>query len=453
MNRPPSSNATLSPQQAREIFEKVLKFSSAAETEATISWSCCALTRFANNTIHQNLAEEVHSVSVRVALDGRTARATTNRLDDESLRQACAAALALARLQPADPNLLPMPGPQTYQSACRFDPETAALTPQFRARTVAAAIQRAERDRLTAAGICSDTITVTALFNSRGLAPFHEETLAEFSITMLTGTSSGWAKKTSWRWADLEPEQMVEEAAQKALVGREPRELMPGKYTVILEPAAVLDVLGYLVGDFSGLALHEKRSCLTGRLGQKLFGSNITFYDDVYHPSQSGLPFDGEGMPRQRVLLVENGVVRNVVYARQTAQTMGTQPTGHGLPLPNELGEVPVNIVVEGGNASIQDMIRTTSRGLLITRVWYIRDVDPYKKIVTGMTRDGTFWIEDGEVRHGVKNLRFNQSIIDMLTQVEMMSPSVRASGEEAFDMVVPAMKICEFNFSSVSPY
>jgi predicted Zn-dependent protease len=188
-------------------------------------------------------------------------------------------------------------------------------------------------------------------------------------------------------------------------------------------------------------------------VGQKLFGSNIEIRDDAFHPSHLGTPFDGEGVPRQRVSLVEHGVARNLVYARQTARKLGKEPTGHGFPLPNEYGEAPLNIVMEGGRHSIDEMVRSTERGLLITRLWYIREVDPYQKLVTGMTRDGTFWIEDGEVKGGVRNLRFNQSLIAMLSEVEMMTPPERAAGEESFEMVVPGMKVRDFNFSSVTKF
>jgi len=199
--------------------------------------------------------------------------------------------------------------------------------------------------------------------------------------------------------------------------------------------------------------VHEQRSCLTGRVGERVFGENITLRDDVFHPSQTGAPFDGEGVPRQRVTILEHGVVKNLVYARQTAHTMETQPTGHGFPLPNEFGEAPMNIVMDGERTSLEDMVRSTPKGLLVTRFWYIREVDPYQKILTGMTRDGTFWIEDGQVRQGIKNLRFNQSVVEMLRQVEMMGQPQRTAGEESFEMVVPAMKIREFNFSSTTKY
>jgi PmbA protein len=443
----------LTSQHAADTFEKVLKYSSADETEAIISSTAYSLTRFANNTIHQNVAEEGGSLSVRVVVDRRTARASTNKFDQAAIRQTCEAAIALARLQPPDPELLPMPGPQTFRAVQRFHKQTARLTPQARAEAVRRVIARAESDGLTAAGVFSSGAFAGGLFNSRGLGAFHEETISEFSVTMLAESSSGWAKKTSPDCRELEPDALAERAARKALESREPREIAPGKYTVILEPAAVLDLLGYLFSDFGGLAVHEKRSCLTGRVGQQLFGTNISVRDDVYHPLQAGAPFDGEGVPRQQVNLVEQGVVKRVVYARQTARKVGAEPTGHGFPLPNEMGEAPLNIVMEGGESSVEEMVRATDRGLLVTRLWYIREVDPYQKILTGMTRDGTFWIEDGKVQYGVKNLRFNQSVIEMLNRVEMMGPPERTAGEESFEMVVPAMKVREFGFSSLTKF
>ena len=234
----------------------------------------------------------------------------------------------------------------------------------------------------------------------------------------------------------------------------------------MLEPAAVLDLIGFMFFDFGGTALLEQRSFLNNRVGSKLFGDNITIHDDVYHPLQSGATFDGEGVSRQRVALVDKGMIRGLVYSRATARKMQSselsaklgkiEPTGHGFPLPNEIGDAPMNIVVEGGNGnakSVNEMITSTERGILITRLWYIREVDPYEKILTGMTRDGTFLIENGKLRGGVRNFRFNQSLIDMLQNVEMLSNSVRASGEESFDMVVPAMKVRNFNFTELTKF
>ena len=197
----------------------------------------------------------------------------------------------------------------------------------------------------------------------------------------------------------------------------------------------------------------DQRSCFTKRMGKPIMGENITLHDDAYHPLQSGAPFDGEGIPRQKILLVDKGVPRNLVYSRASAKKMKRKPTGHGFSLPNDMGEAPVNLVFGGGDSSIDEMVRSTDRGILVTRVWYIRDVDPYEKVLTGMTRDGTFLIQDGRVAGGIRNFRFNQGLLEMLSNVEMMGPAVRAAGEESFEMVVPPMKVRNFNFSEVTKF
>ena len=215
----------------------------------------------------------------------------------------------------------------------------------------------------------------------------------------------------------------------------------------------MLDLVGFLFYDFAGTAVLDQRSMFNKRIGTKLFGENITIWDDVYHPLQLGTPFDGEGVPREKVLLVDRGVPRNLVYSRATAKKMKKKPTGHGFSLPNEYGEAPMNLVFTGGKASVDEMVRSTDRGILVTRLWYIREVDPYEKILTGMTRDGTFLVENGKISGGIRNFRFNQSMIEMLSNVEMLGEAVRAAGEESFEMVVPAMKVREFHFSEVTKF
>ncbi len=227
----------------------------------------------------------------------------------------------------------------------------------------------------------------------------------------------------------------------------------------------MLDMVGFMFLDFGGLSILDQRSFLNNRVGTQIFGANINIWDDAAHPLQSGSPFDGEGMPRQRVQLVENGVVKRLVYARATAEKMKhseytdkvgpVEATGHGFSLPNEMGEAPMNIVfgAPADPKTVDQMIASTERGVLVTRLWYIREVDPYEKILTGMTRDGTFYVEDGKVRHGILNFRFNESLIHMLSNVEAMGTPVRASGEESFDMVVPPMKVKDFNFTEVTKF
>jgi predicted Zn-dependent protease len=282
---------------------------------------------------------------------------------------------------------------------------------------------------------------------------------------MLATDSSGWQKANSPNVANLDPLALAETAARKAVDSARPREIPAGKCTVILEPAAVLDIVGFMFWDYSGMAILDQRSFLTGRIGTKLFGENITISDDVAHPQQTGSPFDGEGVQRQHVELVKNGVVQRVVYARATAERMKRsefkdkagpiEATGHGFALPNEIGEMPLNIVFApvDNPQTIDQMIASTERGVLVTRLWYIREVEPFEKMLTGMTRDGTFLVENGQVRGGVRNFRFNESLIHMLSNVEAMSSPTRSSGEESFDMVVPAMKIRDFNFTEVTKF
>jgi PmbA protein len=439
--------------ELERIAERVLKLSDADETEVEIGATTDALTRFANNTIHQNVAEEIRSISVRAVVDGHTARAATNKTDDESLRRAVAAAVSLARNQPENPDLLPMLRAQKYQKVERFFPSTAGATPQDRARAVTRVCKMADKRKQTAAGIFASGGSQSLLANSKGLAAHYEQTRSEFSVTILEKNSSGWAKLNSPDIRNIDPDELAESASSKAAASREPREIEPGHYTTILPPSAVLDLVGFLFYDFAGTAVLDKRSCFTGRIGKKLFGDNITLWDDVYHPLQAGTPYDGEGMPRQKVLLVDRGVVKNLVYSRATAKKMKTKPTGHGFSLPNEYGEAPMNLVFAGGDKSVDEMISTTERGILVTRLWYIREVDPYKKILTGMTRDGTFLIENGRVAGGIRNFRFNQSIIEMLSKVDMLGTPVRAAGEESFEMVVPAMKVRDFHFSEVTKF
>jgi PmbA protein len=456
-------------EQAADIFDQLRKHSTADELEVIFYGGKSALTRFANNVIHQNVAEENYGVSVRTAFGQRTARATTNRLDEDSLKRVVKAAEDLTLVQHPDQDLLPLPSGRSNDSAqtapSRHFAETAAITPVVRADAVGKIVARAKKHNLTTAGIYSTAESVEGIFNSRGLAEWHAQTSAEISITMLGGNSSGWQKANSPDVRVLDPAMLAEIAASKAETSASPREIAAGKYTVILEPAAVLDITGFMFWDFGGLAVLDQRSFLNDRVGQKLFGENINVWDDANHPLQSGSPFDGEGVRRERIQLVKNGVVERLVYARSSAKKMQAsehadkvgliEPTGHGFPLPNEAGEAPMNIVFASpaNPVTMAQMIASTERGILVTRLWYIREVDPYEKMLTGMTRDGTFLIEDGKVRYGLRNFRFNESLIHMLSNVDAMSAPIRASGEESFDMVVPAMKIKDFNFTEVTKF
>ena len=446
----------LTKEQCREVYQSVQKLAraaGAADVEAHIGCKCEALTRFANNTIHQNVSEQGRYVSVRVQLDQKTARATTNHFDEPSIARAVEDAIALAKAVEPDPDLLPMAEQGGLTPVSRFTTATSHTTPGQRAGAVTEAIRLVESEGGTAAGIYSTEQDVQSVFNSRGVAAYYSETMARFSITVMAPDSSGWAKASSVDRAQISPIDLAREASRKARLSAAPRELAPGKYTVILEPAAVLDLVGQIFGDFSATAIEDQRSFLTDRLGEQLFGTNVSIYDDVYHPLQAGPNFDGEGVPRKRLTLVEQGVPRTIAYSRSKAHKAGVEPTGHGFALPNDVGEMPTNLVIEGGGTSLDDMIASTERGILVTRLWYIREVDPYEKIMTGMTRDGTFLVEGGKIVCGLRNFRFNQSVVELLNNVEALSPAVRATGEETFDMVVPAMKVAGFNFTEVTRF
>jgi PmbA protein len=466
-------------QRCAEIFERVRRAAVESDIEVLVAGGHSALTRFANNEVTQNVSEEGCEVSVRVQMGGRTARATTNRLDDESLREVVARAESLTRVQEDDPDLLPMLSASEQGTALELDrwcEETSAMGAGERAEEVSAMVALARRDGLNAAGTYSCGAHFEALFNSHGVARWHRETLAQASVTMQAADSSGWQKQNYTSRRTLDARMLAEIAAQKARDSARPVEIAPGHYTVILEPSAVVDLIGFLVADFSGLALLEQRSCLNQRLGTKLFGENISIVDDVSHAAQTGASFDGEGVARQKLTLVENGTVRDIATARGTAARMQkselaaaatvdaasvavrpqAQGTGHGHPLPNETGETPANIVFlvpDAKQKTVEEMIAATERGLLVTRLWYIREVDAYEKILTGMTRDGTFLVENGRVGKGIRNLRFNQSVLDMLRHVLDLGRPVRACGEEALDMVAPAMRVEGFHFSEVTRF
>jgi len=335
--------------QASEIFNRIKRYSTADEVEVLCYGGKSALTRFANNIIHQNMAEENYSVSVRTAFGGRTARATTNKLDDESLKRVVQASESLAKVQHPDPDLLPMP--EAGEGACatrpfpsRYFGETAALTPELRADGVRKIVNVADRHKLITAGIFSSAEWVEGIFNSRGLSNWHTHTSSEISITMLAGDSSGWQKANYPDVSRQDPAALAEIAARKAIESAAPREISPGKYTVILEPPAVLDMVGFMFFDFGGLSILDQRSFLNNRVGSQIFGPNINVWDDAAHLLQAGSPFDGEGIPRQRVQLIENGVVKRLVYARATGSAYFATPREVFQP---GAGPVPASEVTE----------------------------------------------------------------------------------------------------------
>lgn len=445
--------------ECRRILDEVLRLSDADETEAYLGGGRAALTRFANNTIHQNVEEMNVSLTVRIVLGKRTGRASTNKLDHESLARVIEDAKAIARVSEPDEEMLPVPEPAALESIDAYVEATAAITPEQRAAEVAKIVSRAEANGLTAAGkYLTGWGTLGeygekpafALANSRGHFAYYRSSRAEVGATIIAPDSSGWIGANHKDARRIDFAKLGERALWKARASADPREVPPGAYTVILEPEAVANLLWFLTftDGFNALAADEERCFAAGKVGQKIFGENITIDDDCFHPLHRARPWDGEGVPKEKVSLVEKGVLKALVFDRRTAAKHGVAPTGHGFPAPNLMGAWPTELVVHGGKQTVEDLIGSTERGILVTRFWYNRTVDPMRCIVTGMTRDGTFLVEGGKIVCGLKNFRFNESVLDVLNNVEAMSEPERADS-----IVVPAMKVRDFHFTSVTRF
>ncbi len=430
--------------EIKDIVDKIISMSPADETEVYVGSHRSSLTRFAENHIHQNVTEYNSYLSVTAIFGKQMGDASTNKLDDESIMKTLENANEIAKASPPDEELLPRLGPQEYQGVQSYDPDIDLITPMERASAISEVVRSCEKNNLKSAGLFSDSSGCGAYANSKGLFAFYESTGINFSVSVMTDDSSGWADRSSHKKSYIDPKAMGDIAIEKALKSRNPREVPPGSYTVILEPDAVSELIGFMLPGFNALAIDEGRSFLCGKVGQKIAQDNISLASDPYHPLHQGRPFDGDGVPTKRVALIKNGIAEGLVYDRLTAKKHGVEPTGHGAGGRNTYGAYPSYPVMDGGDTTLDDMIASTDKGILVTRFWYTNYVDPMKLIITGMTRDGTFWIEKGKIAYGIKNFRFNQNVLDMLNNVEMMSKPVLAGG-----IVVPAMKIHNFNFSS----
>lgn len=441
--------------QAQEIIKRTLSFSSADETEVLISHSEDNLTRFSDNAISQNVARNIDGLVVNVHVGKKLGRASTDRFDDESLKRVVATAIMVAQQQRDNPELLPLQGYAEFHSTPAYFKNTAEFSPEQRAQAIERLVKEANKHNASAAGIYNTGGDAIALGNSNGLFVYHRDTKAIFSATVEIEGASGWAEDVKRDVSLIEEDYVIETAIRKALEARNPVAVDPGEYTVILESAAVTDFLMFMVFEgFGGLNFLEGRSFMSGKLGQKVMGQNVTIVDDAYSFENPGLPFDFEGTPRQKLILVENGMARMVAHDRITGAKAGGHSTGHSLPQPNSTGPLPLNVMLEPGDSSLEEMIKSTSRGILVTHFHYTNVQDPIKLTLTGMTRDGTFLIEHGKVTKPVRNLRFTDSVVRAFNRIEAISKDRRtAQGFFAGSFVTPALKITGFNFSSVSEF
>jgi PmbA protein len=446
----------LGEQEVRRIAETVLAASRADQTEVEVFANDSALTRFANNYIHQNVEQSDVDVRVRAVIGQKIGVASSNEISDEALARLAARALELARHQRDNEDFRSLPRPAPVPEVSSYTEATARCGPEERAGVVGQICDASSRAGLTAAGAFHTTAQELAVANSYGVFAYNRETQADINTVVMSETSSGHAARVSKDVGDIDGETVAQEAVDKALRGVSPAAIEPGEYEVILEPYAVVDLLdfcSYL--SFSALPFIEKRSFMAGRLGEKVMGDNISIWDDGLSPDGIPSPFDYEGVPRERVSLVDRGIAKGVVWDSYLAGKVGgdARSTGHALPAGVTFGPIPLNMFMAPGDATREEMIRHTKRGLWVSRFWYTRSVHPLNVVVTGMTRDGTFLIEDGKIVGPVRNMRFTQGYVDALSCVDLVGKDAMLVLGDLGGGVrsVPALKIAKWNFTGVS--
>jgi PmbA protein len=438
----------------REIVDRVLSLSAAGQTEVIVTSEDSGLTRFANSYIHQNVAERDVGIRVRTVMGKKIGVASINDLSQEALERVVERAVTIAKLQPDNPDFTSLPSPAPIEEIDAFDEATAAFSPEARARAVGVICQQAVDNGLIASGAFTTGAYELAVANSLGVFAYHATTLADINTVIMSDDSSGYSAATAWKVREINPEVIGSEAVEKALQSRHPRELPPGRYPVILEEYAVADIMDTLayVG-LGALAVQEGRSFMIDNFGKRIMSDAISIWDDGLDPTGLPMPFDFEGVPKQRVDLIKEGVAEAVVYDSYTAGKEGKASTGHGLPAPNTFGPIPGHIFMAPGEVAKEEMLASIERGLWVTRFHYTRPVHPKLAIVTGMTRDGTFVIEKGEIAYPIKNLRFTQSYIEALANVELVSRETRLLENWFGGTRTPALKVTEFEFTGATEF
>ena len=438
-------------ESCRRITQQALSLTGVDQVEAYLSGRDLALTRFANNGIHQNVVHGDAQLNIRAVIGHRQGRATTNDLSGPGIAKAAEQARANALLMPEDPEFQGLAHPRPPSEIAAYDEKTAGCDPGKRAELVVKVCRRAESQGLNAAGFYRTGADERAVMNTQGAWAYHRGSLAGLLITARSDSSAAWAKGTSWRMKDIQVDALINEATEKALSGRDPHPIEPGEYTVVLSHYAVDDILGALSSyGMSAQMVQDGRSWMIGLKGKSAMSPLISIWDDGCDLDGWPMPFDAEGAPRQRVDIVTNGVVGDPVYNSYTAGKEGRLSTGHqGGPTG---GPSASNLRMKPGDQSVDQMIESTDRGLFITRFFYTRLAHSTGCVMTGMTRDGTFLIENGKLSHPVKDLRFTQSYVEALNGVEAVGQEVKLlMNEGAFSTNVPALKLSSFNFTGVT--
>lgn len=442
----------LGERQARSILEGVVARSGATETEALLVADDQSLTRFAGSEIHQNVAETDAELRIRVVVDKRIGTASTHDLSAAAIQETLDAALEAARRVPPDERFTSLPRPASIVPATTYAQATADCSPTYRAERVATICKLAIEAQLDASGAFSTGSNTVAIANSQGVFAYEHRSSADLKIVMTGSDSSGFAERTTMDVTTIDAESAGQEAIDRAVRGRNPMDLEPGTYTVVLEEYAVAELLDYLsYVAFSGLAYAEDRSLFAGRLGEQIFGTNVTIVDDPRAADTIAMSFDFEGVPTQPVTIVDRGIARAVVHDSYSAALAGAQSTGHGLPAPNTFGPFAGHLRLAPGTVDRDTLAQGIDRGLWVTRFHYVNIADPKRAILTGMTRDGTFLIEHGQVTRPVRNLRFTQSVPEALNQVRAVASSTRTIESFFGADVVPAVCIDGFTFTSAT--
>ncbi|HEX7195844.1 MAG TPA: TldD/PmbA family protein [Candidatus Limnocylindria bacterium] len=434
-----------------DLCERILaRVPAEAEAEVTVTSGIDALTRFATGFIHQNVADLARRVRLRVALDGRVAESAANQTDDDALDRLARTTLDAARLRPIDPAWPGLAPADPAPSVEHWDAATADAEPAERAARVGAFVAAA--DGLETAGFCSTSGESVAFANSAGQRLTGRASVAMLDGIARSGTADGSGRAASVRLADLDGAAIGAEATRRARDAADATDLDPGRYEVVLSPSCVVNMLGFLaLYGFNGRAVEEGRSF--ARIGEKQFNSAISLADDVSHPSSVGVPFDAEGTPKRRVELVREGVTAGLVHDRRTAKALGAESTGNAVPGLGTFGVLPANLVLEAGSSTEDALIGAVERGLLVTDFWYTRILDPRTQVVTGLTRNGVWLIEDGRIVRPVTNLRFTQSFLEALGpgQVLGVGSDARLIGGATFGVgswVVPSLHLASWNFT-----
>ncbi|QHS55484.1 TldD/PmbA family protein [Mucilaginibacter sp. 14171R-50] len=434
-------------EQAQALLKKVLSYSKAEECEVNLGGSEGGNVRYALNAV--STAGDISTVGLSVtSVYGKKAgSATIDQFDDASLERVVRRSEELAQLAPENSEYMPMLGPSDFKEAITYNANTAAMTPESRAEMVGKSLEVTRQAKLFAAGFLENSTGFSAVMNSKGLFAYNKSSDVTFSVTTRNegGTISGYAARGFTDVSKLDTASATRVACMKANASAGARAIEPGKYTVILEPVAATYMLENMFR-FDARSAEEGRSFLSKkgggtRLGEQLVDPKVTIYSDPFNPDLPGSTWGGDGQPREKTVWIDKGVVKNLSYSRFWAQKKGVAP------LPG-----PSNIIMEGGDATLEDLIKSTEKGILVSRLWYIRMVDPQSLLLTGLTRDGTFYIENGKIMFPVKNFRFNESPVIMLNNLEALGKTERSISVESYrSYMIPPMKIRDFTFSSLS--